>query len=89
MHVHICLDGDRMTKAALEKLGRAVQAVRDLPDEAQEAIADELEQLISDFSHGRMSDAQRAEVRRRLGSPRHYVPDEEVRALLRRYNPAL
>lgn len=78
-----------MTKAALEKLGRAVEAVRDLPDEAQEAIADELEKLVSDFSPGRMSDAQRAEVKRRLGSPRRYAPDEEVRSLLRRYNPAL
>ncbi len=79
-----------MTKlAALEKLGRAVEAVRELPDEAQEAIAEELEQLISDFSHGHMSESQRAEVKRRLAGPRRRVSNEEVRAVLRRYNPAL
>ena len=78
-----------MTNATLEKLGRAVEAVRELPGEAQEAIADELEKLVADFSHGHMSEAQRAEVKRRLASPRRYVPDAKVRALLRRYNPAL
>ncbi len=78
-----------MTKAALEKLGRAIEAARELPDEAQEAIADEVEQLIADFSHGHLSEAQRAEVKRRLAGPRRHVPNEEVRAVLRRYNPAL
>ena len=78
-----------MKKLALEKLDRAVAAVRELPGEAQEAIAQELEQLVLDFSQGHMSDAQRAEVKRRLAVPMRPVPDEDVRALLRRYNPAL
>jgi len=72
-----------MKTAALEKLGRAVEAIRELPGEAQEAIAEELEQLVSDFSQGHMSEAQRAEVKRRLARPRRYAADEEVRALLR------
>jgi len=78
-----------MTHAALEKLSRTLDAARGLPEEAQEAIANELMQLISDFSQRHMSDELRAEVKLRLGKSRRHVPDEEVRAVLRRYNPAL
>ncbi len=36
-----------------------------------------------------MTEAQRNEVKRRLALPRRHVADEEVRAILRRYNPNL
>lgn len=78
-----------MTQTALEKLGRVIDAARKLPDEAQKAMAEELELMVSDFSQGHMNEMQRAEVKRRLAAPRRHVPDEEVRAVLRRYNPAL
>lgn len=78
-----------MTKTALEKLDRAVKAVRELPEEAQEAIAHELMERVSEFSRSHLSDEQREEVRRRLSKPRRYASDDEVKAVLRRYNPAL
>ena len=78
-----------MTNTALEKLDRAVKAIRELPEEAQEAIAHELMERVSEFSRSHLSDTQREEVRRRLAKPRRYASDDEVRAVLRRYNPAL
>lgn len=78
-----------MSKTTFEKLDHAVKAVRTLPEEAQEAIAQELMERVSEFSHSHLSEEQRDEVRRRLAKPRHYASDEEVRAVLRRYNPAL
>ncbi len=78
-----------MTKAVFEKLDRAFEAIRELPLEAQAAIAGELERLILDFAQQRMNEAQRAEIKRRLAGPRQQVPEQEVRALLRRYNSDL
>ncbi len=83
------MTGNTLTQTALEKLGRAFEAARKLPDEAQAAIAEELELMISDFAQGHMNEMQRAEVKRRLAAPRQHVPDGAVRAVLRRYNPAL
>jgi hypothetical protein len=78
-----------MSKSAAQKLRDAVKAVEALPAEAQDAIVKELEERVADFADGQMSDAQRDEVKRRLASPQRHVPAEMVRALLRRYNPAL
>lgn len=73
-----------MSKTPLEKLDCAVKAVRDLPKEAQELM-----ERVSEFSYSHLSEEQRHEVRRRMAKPRRYASDEEVRAVLRRYNPAL
>ena len=78
-----------MSKATVEKLDRAVKAVRELPDEAQEAIAHELLERVSDFSSSHMNDDQRAEVKRRLAKPRRHASDAEVQAVFHRFNPAL
>ncbi len=78
-----------MIKATIENLDKAVKAVRELPEEAQEAIAHELMDRVSDFSSSHMSDDQRVEVKRRLALPRRHASDEEVRAVFLRYNPAL
>jgi hypothetical protein len=78
-----------MSKTVTEKLRNAVKAAESLPEDAQDAIASELVERVADYANGHMTDAQRAEVKRRLAGPRRHVPAETVRALLRRYNPAL
>ena len=78
-----------MAKTVAEKLSEVIAAVRALPEDSQETIVSELAERVSDFSQPGMSDAQRAEVKRRLAMPRQYAPDSRIRAILRRYNPAL
>jgi hypothetical protein len=74
---------------AREKLAEAVLAAAGLPEDAQEAIAEEVLARVADFSKSRLTTAQKEEIKRRLSRPRRHVPDADVRALLRRYNPAL
>lgn len=78
-----------MTKTVAEGLSAVVAAVRALPEESQEAVVRELAERVADFSESHMTEAQRAEVMRRLALPRRVVPEERVREILRRYNPAL
>ena len=70
-----------MRKTVAEKLSDLVQAVRQLPDETQEALVDEFTGRLSDFTNSSLSDEQRAEVDRRLANPRYADPDE-VRAVI-------
>jgi len=72
-----------------EKLAEAVLAAAGLPEDAQELIAEEMLARVSDLSQSQLSAAQRREIKRRLALPRVHVPDDDVRALFRRYNPAL
>ena len=72
-----------------EKLAEAVLAAAGLPEEAQELIAEEVLARVSDLSQSQLSPAQRREIKRRLALPRVHVPDADVRALFRRYNPTL
>ena len=78
-----------MTKDVTDKLAEVIEAVRALPPESQETIVQELAERVSDFSHSHMTEAQIAEVKRRLSVPRRPVPDEQVLEILRRYNPDL
>jgi hypothetical protein len=41
------------------------------------------------MTRSHLSELQRAEIRRRLAAPREHVPNETLRAILRRYNPNL
>ena len=78
-----------MPKTRSQKLRSAIEAVESLPEEAQDEIVQELEARVADFAKPQMTAAQRAEVKRRLALPRRYVPEKTIRAILRRYNPAL
>jgi hypothetical protein len=78
-----------MTSVVVENLDMAIRAVRELPEDAQKAIAHELLGRVDDFSSSRMNDVQRAEVKRRLARSREYALDEEVHAVFHCYNPAL
>jgi hypothetical protein len=78
-----------MTKTVAEKLSDLIEAVRALPEDSQEAIIHEFADRVADFTQSHMSEAQVAEVERRLALPRRPVPDERVLEILRKYNPAL
>lgn len=78
-----------MTRTIADKLEPLAKALRDLPDEAQDAVLAEVEQHIKGLSASTLTEEQRAEVKRRLALPRVRVSHEDVRAILRRYNPAL
>jgi hypothetical protein len=76
-----------MTKTADEKLSDLVEAVRTLPDQAQEALLDEFADRLADFTNMALSDAQRAEVDRRLANPR-YADPARVREFFARFGVA-
>lgn len=78
-----------MTKIDDDRLNDVVEAIKALPDDSRDALVSELEARLSTLSKSHMTEAQRNEVKRRLALPRRHVADEEVRAILRRYNPNL
>ena len=51
----------------------------------QEALVDEFSERVSDAAHPHLTEAQEAEVKRRLALPRRYATDDEVQAILSRY----
>ena len=73
-----------MTETVDERLDALVRAAKSLPDAAQEALVEEFRERLADFTDGTLSDAQRAEVARRLANPRYAQP-EKVRAFFARY----
>jgi hypothetical protein len=62
-----------MTKTVAEKLSDLIEAVRALPEDSQEAIIHEFADRVADFTQSHMSEAQVAEVERRLALPRRPV----------------
>jgi hypothetical protein len=73
-----------MAKTVDERLDALVRAVKSLPDAAQSALVEEFRERLADFTDSTLSDAQRAEVARRLANPRYAQP-EKVRAFFARY----
>jgi anti-sigma factor RsiW len=67
-----------------DKLTALVREIRSLPDATQDALVEEFRERLSDFTDSSLSDAQRAEVARRLANPRMAQP-EQVRELFARY----
>lgn len=78
-----------MTRTIADKLEPLANALRALPEEAQDAVLAEAQGHIKELNGSVLNDAQRAEVKRRLALPRVAISHEDVRAILRRYNPAL
>ena len=78
-----------MTKTGADKLTNLFTAVRALPTPSQDMLVQELEERVAELSELHLSDAQRLEIKRRLALPRRHAADEDVRALLRGYNPSL
>jgi putative addiction module component (TIGR02574 family) len=73
-----------MTRSVAEKLSDLMEAVRSLPAQTQEALVDEFTDRLADFTDPELSDAQRAEVDRRLANPR-YADPARVRELFARF----
>jgi hypothetical protein len=69
----------------VDRLDDAIARIRELPEDRQEEAADLLLALVEqDTSELRLSDEQRAEVRRRLSEPPNYATDAEVEELFDR-----
>ena len=78
-----------MKNTAADKLSELVSTVKTLPRECQDLLIREFEDRVAEFTSSQMSATQRDEIKARLAMPRRHVPDDEVRDILRRYNPAL
>ena len=78
-----------MSKTSSDKLSDLISAVRALPTPSQDFLVQELEERVAEFTESHLNAAQRMEIKRRLALPRSYATDEDVHALLRRYNPDL
>lgn len=77
-----------MTDTATDKLSKVVKAIEQMPEERRAAVINEIEAHVAQYGAPQMTDAQRAEVRRRLALPREHVPAAEIEALLKRYDPS-
>jgi hypothetical protein len=74
----------------MSKLDRALKKLRDLPEERQEAVAQQLLWLIEDEQSGEslLTDEQWAELDRRLADPNpEYVDHDQVFRKLSARNP--
>ena len=78
-----------MTDTKTKTLDDAVQAARSLPDEAQQALAQEIIERVEDFTTPDRSPERQAIVKERLSKKLEAVPREDLMAILRQYNPAL
>jgi hypothetical protein len=66
-------------------LERAIARAKDLPDKRQDEVGAILLALVEqDESSVRLSDAQQAEVRRRVATAEPFVPDHEMQAFFRK-----
>ncbi len=71
------------------KLADLAETLRDLPEEAQADVLDELKFRVDSLRTSRMTDAQRSELKERLATPREFISSADVDTLLRRFNPNL
>lgn len=67
----------------------ALQAAKNLPDETQRELAEELVALVEDYQTPGLTPEQHEVVKERLAKPRRHVARTDFLAMQRRYNPAL
>jgi len=67
----------------------AIEAVRALPHEAQDAIAHEILEQIEDYRTPDRPPEIQALIEERMSKPRTAVSRDDFMAMLRKYNPAL
>jgi hypothetical protein len=66
-------------------LERAIAKVKGLPDDRQDEVGEIILALVEqDESSVRLSEAQQAEVRRRIGAADPFVTDQEMQAFFRK-----
>jgi hypothetical protein len=69
----------------IELLNRAFERARALPDQRQDELGELLLAMVEqEQSSLQLSDAQRAEVARRLANPEPRVPEHEMKAFFRK-----
>jgi hypothetical protein len=75
-----------MSKTIADQLLDLVTAVRELPEEAQQAFVHEMADRVSAYAASRLSQEQQAEIRRRLAdsNPAYAAPDK-VREFFSRF----
>ena len=78
-----------MLKSMSTDLKAVIEKVEQLPAEQRDVLVQELAEHVAEFTTVKMTDQQRAEVKRRMAAPREHVPENDVRELFRRYTPAL
>ena len=77
-----------MNVAATQKLERLAQALNDLPEETQADVLADWEAQVENLTAPRLTDEQVEIVRQRMAAPRVYVSNEDIEALMRRYEQA-
>ena len=66
-------------------LERAIAKAKGLPEDRQDEVGEILLALVEqDESSVRLSEAQQAEVRRRIATPTLFVPDQEIQTFVRK-----
>lgn len=78
-----------MTDTVTDKLDKVVKAIEEMPEERRAAVIDDIEEDVAWYAASQMNEAHRNEVRRRLALLREQVPNAEIAALLKRFNPSL
>ena len=75
-----------MSKTIADQLLDLVTAVRELPEEAQQALVHEMAGRVSAYAASRLSQEQQAEIRRRLADPNPaYAAPGKVREFFSRF----
>ena len=78
-----------MKHSSADRLSGLIDAVKALPQDSQDMLVDEIEHRVSELTVSQLSDTQRDVVKQRLAKQRQIVAEDEVRDILRRYNPTL
>lgn len=78
-----------MNKTGTSTLDRAVAAIRELPGEAQEAMAHIIMEHAQGFVLPTRDPEHQALVEERLSKPLKFVSRKEFLATLRRFNPSI
>ena len=78
-----------MNSAVSQTLDRLAERLNDLPEDVQADVLAEIEAKVEGLALTHLTEAQRALVVRRLAEPRDYASNEDVAAVLRRFNPTL
>ena len=75
-----------MSKTIADQLLDLVTAVRELPEEAQQALVHDMADRISAYTASRLTHEQQAEIRRRLADPNPiYAASDKVREFFSRF----
>jgi hypothetical protein len=75
-----------MSKTIADQLLDIVTAIRELPEEAQQALVHEMADRVSTYATSRLTQEQQAEIRRRLADPNPaYAAPEKVREFFSRF----